>query len=292
MLHRLIAPTAALLVVVTAATAVVAAVPTDHILCTLKLRRVSRDSSATYVLARSTRDTVLAGAGPIAGRSRVVNQHPGPIHGQVVSAERIVGAHDAEIRAALRTRGSSEIVVVPWIRNPACAPSPWPWSAQYTTPGARGVFELQLRAESLWVDGRPTFDALPGALQTYAYGQHVDGPQSDVRRSENPTPLPNLSIDEYWDLLMNLPRSGQTADSAALTHLWRWIDEHPDIRIRYPGNLLLRQYRADDTPKPPGDETELVNSTLRVPADGAELMLSAAFKPRSGAPSRLMKATR
>lgn len=129
------------------------------------------DSAATLLLGRATHDTIVAGQGLVFQRRNTFLQSDrSAVVGQVVRLERVAGAGAARIGAMLNAQGSVDAVLVPWSYDMACGPSFWRGTAQWTTPDSTAVYVAQLRPDSLWAAGRPTFDVLYAELRTYAYG--------------------------------------------------------------------------------------------------------------------------
>jgi hypothetical protein len=142
--------------------------------------------TATLFLARATRDTARAGQGLVfQQRNTALQADQRPVFGQIVELERAVGAGaDRVLSTRPGTRGSVRAVVVPWRVDLACGPNFWRGSAQWTQPDSLAVYVAELRPDSLWVEGRPTFDALRAEVNTYAYG-----PDLLYQRRTRPTPM-------------------------------------------------------------------------------------------------------
>jgi len=213
--------------------------------CTMRIFAHSRDSITTYLLGRSTADTILAGTGLVFPQSDAGwARHPG-VFGQLIQVETLAGAHAEDVRKALAARRSSEVVVVPWGYDPGCGTDYWRRSARWTTPDSMGVFSLRLRPESLWVSGYPTFDARYASVYTYAYGPYTLGPHDTVR-NEGGTHLVSqstMSAAEVFALYMALPIG--TGDSTALARLREWVRANPTARTKYPGFMILPRWGID-----------------------------------------------
>lgn len=156
--------------------------------CTMEIRPGTRDSlTPTLLLGRPSRDTIEAGPGDVDRRiwfsSRAIR-----IHGQVVRVDSILGPGADLVRRALNARHSSDVIVVPWANNPGCGIEVWSRSAEWTTPDSAGLFSVRLRPESLWVSGRPTFDAFFAVNYSYAYGPHTVGPHTHLRDATGAPP--------------------------------------------------------------------------------------------------------
>lgn len=205
----------------------------------------ARDSLTTTLLGRATRDTIEAGAGVVAGTIWKGSRRA--IYGQVVRVDSMLGPGADLARRALNARQSTEVLVVPWGNNPGCGIDVWRQSALWTTPDSSGLFSLRLRPASVWVSGRPTFDAFYAVNYSYAFGPYTVGPHTEFR---GPTGArlernPAMTPAEVFALYAALPTVAQPSDSLALARLRAWVRANPSVRTRYPGNQILQGWPLD-----------------------------------------------
>ena len=212
--------------------------------CTMGILPGARDSLTTTLLGRATRDTIEAGGG-VVDRS-IWQWSRRAIYGQVVRVDSMVGPGADLARRALNARRSTEVLIVPWGNNPGCGIDVWRWSALWTTPDSSGLFSVRLRPESLWVSGRPTFDALFAVNYSYADGPYTVGPHFVFN---DPTGAKvkgkSMTPAEVFALYAALPPVGQPSDSLAIAHARAWVRANPSARTRYPGNLILQGWAFD-----------------------------------------------
>jgi hypothetical protein len=209
--------------------------------CTMSIRPGARDSLTTTLLGRATGDTIEAGGGVV--DESIWYWSRGAIYGQVVRVDSMLGPGSDLTRRALMARRSTEVLVVPWGNSPGCGIDVWRHSALWTTPDSSGLFSLRLRPESLWVSGRPTFDAFFAANYSYADGPYTVGPHfifnGSTRADRSMTPA------EVFALYAVMPPVTQPNDSIALARLRAWLRAHPAVRTRYPGNQIVQGWILD-----------------------------------------------
>jgi len=213
--------------------------------CTMEIFPGARDSLTTTLLGRAGRETIAAGAGVV---DRWIVGRFGPsIHGQIVLVDSILGAGADLTRRALDARQSTEVLIVPWGNNPGCGVDLWHHSALWISPDSSGLFSVRLRPESLWVSGRPTFDAFFAVNYSYADGPHTVGPHTVIRglTEANVDGKGSLTPAEVFSLYSALPAVGHESDSSAIERLRAWVRAHPSVRTRYPGNLILQRWPLD-----------------------------------------------
>jgi hypothetical protein len=217
-----------------------AAHETSPALCTMAMVPGACDSLTTTLLGRATRDTIEAGGGTV---DRLIWEGPRrrPIYGQVVRVDSMLGPGADVARRALNARHSTEVLIVPWGNNPGCGIDVWRWSALWTTPDSSGLFSLRLRPESLWIVGRPTFDAFFAGAYSYADGPYTVGPHTvhndatgKIERNRS------MTVAEVFALYAALPTVAQSGDSLAIARFRAWIRANPSVRTRYPANLILQ----------------------------------------------------
>jgi hypothetical protein len=212
----------------------------------------ARDTSI-FMLATAKSDTVFAG-----GEERVVSdawlrikkgatpQTAFPdsflfmtrnlrAYGQFMVADSFVGPGSDRVRAEFARSGSRDIVVVPWGYGGMCEVSFWYGTAQFTTPDQEGFYVLQLRPDSLWVQQRPTFDAVYAQLYSYAPGTNLAGPSKmfpgDVSTG------PGSGARQLFEIYRRLPAS--RADTLRVRLLREWLQANPGVRDFYPARRLL-----------------------------------------------------
>ena len=212
--------------------------------CTSEILPGARDSLTTTLLGRGTRDTLAAGGGDIVRSIWVPRGQV--IYGQIVRADSMLGPGADIARRALDARQSTEVVIVPWGNNAGCGIDVWRWSALWLSPDSSGLFSLRLRSESLWVSGRPTFDALFAVNYSYADGPYTVGPHT--ANGSGGTKLDgggSMTPVEVFALYAALPPVGQSRDSSAIARLRAWVRANPSARTRYPGSQILQHWPPD-----------------------------------------------
>lgn len=198
-----------------------------------------RNRGATYFVATTLADTVLAGEGRVHPDSNEGHWGAGEAHavyGQVVRIDTLGGANEAELFRLLEQRRSRDVVVVPWDYDPACRPTYWSSSARWIDPGLVGLYVVRLRDKSEWADGRPTFDAFAAAFTPYPYGPLYRAGYlgTDALRSR-----PSLDAYEFFSLYAALPVDFPDSDSAVLAPVRRWAAAHPELAGKYPADEIL-----------------------------------------------------
>lgn len=144
-----------------------------------------------------------------------------PPRGQVVAVEELEGPGHAELAP------DSLAVIVQWRGGDemwGCSPYP---TRDSFPPGSRHLLRVELRPDTLWLEGRPTFDLHPGIYTAYTrYGRGSD--------------LPSLAT--YRALLDTLPsREAWVADCRpGVARVKRWRDARPTSRRGWPFNRLIR----------------------------------------------------
>lgn len=213
--------------------------------CTKETFQGARDSLTTTLLGRAGRDTIAAGAGVV---DRWIVGRFGPsIHGQIVLVDSVLGPGADLTRRALDAQQSTEVLIVPWGNNSGCGVALWHHSALWISPDSAGLFSVRLRPESLWVSGRPTFDAFFAVNYSYADGPHTVGPHTVIRdlTEANVDGKGSMTPAEVFSLYSALPAVGHASDSSAIERLRAWVRAHPSVRTRFPGNLILQQWPLD-----------------------------------------------
>jgi hypothetical protein len=207
--------------------------------CTMNVLPGARDSLTTTVLGRATHDTIAAGGGVVDRSIWEWSRHP--IYGQIVRVDSMLGPGADLARRALNARQSTEALVVPWGNNPGCGIDVWRQSALWTSPDSSGLFSLRLRPESLWVSGRPTFDAFFAGNYTYADGPHTVGPHTVFKSWTGSVDRKgSMTAAELFTLYAMLPTVAQPPDSIAIARLRAWVRANPSVRTRHPGDQILQ----------------------------------------------------
>ena len=207
--------------------------------CTMAILPGARDSLTTTLLGRATGDTIEAGGGAV---DRLIWEGPRrrAIYGQVVRVDSMLGPGADLARKALTAGHSTAVLIVPWGNNPGCGIDVWRWSAMWTTPDSSGLFSVRLRPESLWVSGRPTFDALFAGNYSYADGPYTVGPHTVFNDPTGAVQGKSMTPSEVFALYAELPPVGKPSDSRAIARARAWIRANPSVRTRFPGNLILQ----------------------------------------------------
>jgi hypothetical protein len=210
--------------------------------CTMSLFSRTRDSLTIYALARGTNDTVLAGGGIVALRfPEGFRQRLPPVYGQVFRIDTIEDVGDVALRRAMAASRSREIVIVPWDYDMGCGVYRWTRSTRWVTPDSLGLFSLNVRPESLWVGGRPTFDALYATIRTYADGPFTFGPHSgEMRNSDGASVTLRLPVRDVFALYGALPSGYEKLDAAARARIRNFLRANPHILTTFPGTAIAQ----------------------------------------------------
>jgi hypothetical protein len=219
--------------------------------CSLAAVPVHRDPNVTYFTLVARRDTLLAGPGTteyVQPPIRPGQGRAGGIYGQLATLQRVGGVGSEQVESALRRRGSREVVVVPWGTNPACRPEPWSASARWIPLGQPQFVRARLRPIHLWIEGRPTFDALQATTLVYP-GDPLGAALETAAGGEAPI----LTADQFFSLYAVMP----TLDAAmrerarAVEPLRRWRQQHPHLARRYPAAEII-EVHGEVSPRPGG----------------------------------------
>lgn len=217
--------------------------------CSISFTPGARGRTTTVVLASATVDTLLVGAGAVSPSEHGGHSGtgaPGPIYGQVVDVIRFGGADSTRLATAFRQLRNTRALVVPWDYDPSCAPTRWTKGFAWVEPQAPGAFTLQLRPDSMWVNGLPVFDAFMAVLEPYPAAYRAQG----IRRSlEAPPDTPWLTPEEYFALLLATPPHeewSERPDSSWAATL-AWQSAQPDLADRYPATVIAAQIASSIT---------------------------------------------
>jgi hypothetical protein len=228
--------------VLTAATAVPEARHPIASRCAFPPGPHGRSADATVLLGTATADTVLAGPGEISpsphgGHSG--SGAPGPIYGQVVEVARFGGADTTLLGPTLRERPNMRAVVVPWDYDPGCEPARWTTGFAWLEVGTEGTFAVQLRPDSLWIDGLPVFDAFYAA-EFEPYPAAYQGRRSAPPESRA---APWLTPEEYFELLIDVPPYEEWSERPDSTWavVLHWQAENPELAERYPATAIAHR---------------------------------------------------
>lgn len=209
-------------------------VPVPTYACSMSQFAALVNDSDAFFTGTTTADTLFAGPGPVSYRGAVdqLGRASGrPIYGQVVRVDRIGGPAAKQL-----PKDVSEVVVVPWGVDSACRPVVWSLSAQWVTPGTRGLYVATLRAPEHWVDGRPTVDVHnTGEIPYTADAERI----REMGPGDSAASL--LSPEQLFKVYRALPTVSEieTRGPAVLEPLRAWAREHPDLATRPPARLLL-----------------------------------------------------
>jgi hypothetical protein len=216
--------------------------------CSMGILPGARDSLTTTLLGRATRDTVAAGGGLV---DRSIWDRPDrAIYGQIVRVDSMLGPGAQVVRQALHARRSTEVLIVPWGNSAGCGIDVWRRSALWVSPDSSGLFSLRLRPESLWVAGRPTFDAFFAVNYSYADGPYTVGPHfvfNDSAGARRPR-IDSMTPSEVFTLYAALLTVANPSDSIGIRRLRVWLRANPRMRTRYPGNQILQGHLLDSRP--------------------------------------------
>ena len=206
--------------------------------CTMDILPGARDSLTTTRLGRATRDTIETGGGVVAWPIRVGSHRA--IYGQVVRVDSMPGPGADLARRALVARHHRGAHCSQG-EQPGCGNDVWRGSALWTTPDSSGLFSLRLRPTSLWVSGRPTFDAFFAGKYSYADGPYTVEPHTIFSGPTGANLEGNASMTraEVFALYAALSAVAHSSDSLALARLRAWVRANPRGRTRYPGNQIL-----------------------------------------------------
>ena len=194
-----------------------------------------------YFVGVATPDTLNAGRGDVVPRvngqgvdGRSTNR---AVYGQLIKVIRISASGSSELQAAL-ARVNNEVLVVPWTYDSVCVTTYWTRSARWSQPSEEAFYAPRLRPTNLWVQDRPTFDALMLDPSPYPYGKLY---RPGFRGSQPITDSIFLSADEYFSLHSALPTPTElkNAPRTAFNRLREWEVMNPGLTGRYPAAEIL-----------------------------------------------------
>ena len=157
-------------------------------------------------------------------------------YGQIVRIERFGGTGSRRLRTVL-ARNGGEAVLVFWALGASCGTELSARREPRITNTRRAFLLAELRGESGWVDGRPTFDV---PAQEFPYRDREPWPDATGRR------VPGIPAVEYWSLYQALPMPDalRRDTAAALAPLRAWVRSRPAL-ARHPVILAeLSQARS------------------------------------------------
>lgn len=131
---------------------------------------------------------------------------------------QFLAVEEADGPGATRLGSDSTVVVVRWGGiDDACE---WVPSSDSLAPRSRHVFTAILRADSLWIDGRPTLDVPPQPL-----GEFLGSAASGMKPS----------LEEYREFLSVLPSREEwgTDCRPGVDRVRLWLSRHPEA-TRWP----------------------------------------------------------
>ena len=220
----------------------------EEALCSLIQSRGARPLNAIELSLRATTDSLLEIGGTAAAISETGHRQRQPrdvepVYAQVFQVDRIDGD-----REAFRSREFRRVAVLWWRLGMHCqrvSPKPAVRSdvRELFLPALQmarrdslnetfGAFVADLRPESQWIGGMPTFDVTDGGW-TYSPSERA------------PVNLPpaqgTVTISEYRDLFAHLPIIGASYNNWQLSWraLLRWGDADARRWTLYPAGSLL-----------------------------------------------------
>jgi hypothetical protein len=228
------------------------AADTSEARCKMGVDVLAARDTSIFMLATARRDTVFAGGeeGVVSDAwLRIKNAAPQTVfpdsflfktrnlraYGQFMVADAFVGPRSDRVRAEFARSGSREIVVVPWGYGGMCEVSFWYGTVQFATPDQEGFYVLQLRPDSLWVQQRPTFDAVYAQLYSYAPGTNLAGPSKEV--PGDVSTARGSGARQLFEIYTRLPAS--RSDTLRVRLLREWLQVNPGARDLYPAGRLL-----------------------------------------------------
>lgn len=209
--------------------------------CSLSPFRVGR--SDLYLVGTALSDTLFAGPGEVVPSGQPGHWGSGErreVYGQLVRVELLNPDAPVELREALDHADPPNVLMVPWDYDPSCATTYWTRSARWIEPGLEGFYIARLRPRTLWVEGRPTFDAFLADLAVYPHGSFFVAGYRGTRERLS------LTAREYFSLHSALPTAGETRESVskALDRVRAWEAENPDLTGRYPADETLARVKG------------------------------------------------
>lgn len=212
--------------------------PRAELRCSISFAPGARGRTDTVLLASPTGDTLFAGPGelsPSAHGGHSGTGAPGPIYGQVVEVVRFGGGDSVRLADAFRHPGNTRALIVPWDYDPGCDPARWTRSFAWLEPGALGTLTLQLRPDSMWVNGWPVFDAFMAVFEPY--------PTADQRSGRAPIPsddTPWLTPEQFFRLLLDLPPHEEWNErpDSSWSVARAWQSANPELAERYPATAI------------------------------------------------------
>lgn len=152
------------------------------------------------------------------------SRRAGPPRGQAMAVEELEGPG----RAALDP--DSLVIVVQWGHPGALHGCHLVPTRDSLPAGTRHLLKVEIRPDSLWLDGRPTFDLRPGRYSDYTrHGRTPDAP----------------SFAEYRALLDTLPSRTEWATDCrpGVEGVRRWLETHPETRRFSPFGQVIGSLR-------------------------------------------------
>lgn len=167
--------------------------------------------------------------------------------GQIVQITRFAeGTEPAspDVREALK-RSNGRAVLVPWGYDPSCRTVGWGRASyRWITSSVPAFVSAQLRPQSAWADGIPTFDVHVAYVEPYPHepwleARHFREPPKDPRQL--------LTAGEYFRLYAALPtfEGWKQAPEKSFQQIKQWLQAHPRLAKKYPANTLLEEAEAE-----------------------------------------------
>ena len=213
-------------------------------LCSMRPLPAIRNASMTHFVGEALKDTVFAGPGLVMPRMDLgqwTQAEANRVYAQLVRIDSLGGFGETALEVTFSRRGSRDVAVVPWEYGPSCEPRIWTKSVRWIEPGLVGFYAVRLRPDSLWIDGRPTFDALAANLQPYPHAPFL---RRGYRGTRALAERPSLDAHEMFGLHEALPvYVGRSIDSASVDNILRWEAANPELARKYPADVMLEEVR-------------------------------------------------
>lgn len=194
--------------------------------------RISRWQSGPYLLVKGLADSVQTAPGSIrtfpAGWRSDVLPEDAVIRGQRVAFLDAVGLDGGTTRL-VEERGA---VLVPWGYDSACRPLRWTGSVILLPPGEEGLVVVQLRPESEWIGGVPTFDLRDPYFWPY--------PANSYPYRRDPDRAPSASRLLEFVRLLPTREQTQAGGAAVYAPVLDWAANHPNHAAWRPIAGVLR----------------------------------------------------
>lgn len=212
--------------------------------CSLQPFPVGRNPQTTYFVAEATADSIFTGPGLIEPTEAGGHWGSGQvrlIYGQVVRVEILAGYGATGTSLANAVKRGTDVVVVPWDYDEACRPTYWQSSALWVSPGEESFYKVQLRPESEWLNGAPTFDALFADIAAYPHGAFYE---NGFRGTAALMERESLTPRELFSLYGILPTQDDLNRPTVIRRqIMNWVESNSELAKRYPADDILERLR-------------------------------------------------